>query len=138
MITYVSVTFTGIIKASSDFDIANVSTTTPITVAVAGGAIGAGHQLEIGAGTTLSAHPGGGLIVGPSSGTIGIQDFGAIVLNSGSVTANLMDVSGVLNVQSGGVTVGTLGIGAALGASVASLRPLPVPAASATRRAPSG
>ncbi len=115
MLTDASVTFTGHISTSSDFDLSNVLPATPMVVTVSGSGISAGHQVEVGSNTTL-ATAGNAQIVGPNSGTIGIQDFGLIVLNGGSISTSFLKLVGTLDLANGAATIGTIQAGAPVGA----------------------
>jgi autotransporter family porin len=109
-----ALTFNGSFTVSSDIDLTSTPSPTPapLTVTLIG-AFAAGHQLEIGTNTTLAASSA--TITGPSSGTIGIQDFGSIVLKGGTLTSNLAHIVGTLDVENGRANVGTLQVGAPVG-----------------------
>ena len=111
-----ALTFNGGFTASSDIDLTSTPGPTPAPFIVTLiGAFSAGHQLEIGTNTTLAASSA--TIVGPSSGTIGIQDFGSVVLNSGTMTGNLAQIVGTLDVENGAANIGTLTVGAPIGST---------------------
>lgn len=67
--------FSGSFAASSDIDLTSTPSPAPAPFTVTSiGAFAAGHQLEIGTNTTLTASSA--TITGPGGRTIGIQDFG--------------------------------------------------------------
>ena len=109
-----ALTFNGSFSASSDIDLTSTPgpTPAPFTVTLFG-AFSAGHQLEIGTNTALSASSA--TIFGPTSGTIGIQDSGSIILNSSTLSANLTHIVGTLDVENSTANLGTLQVGAPVG-----------------------
>ncbi len=109
LIVDTSVTFTGAIAVTDNVGMSNVSPSTPMTVAVSGGGLSGGNKFTVGNYTTLAVS-GGARIVGPQSGTSGLQDGGRIVVNGGSIKSGSLAVTalGVLDLETGSGAIATL------------------------------